>query len=117
MLNGIFREQNLALSVFAGQACLERGADDIIEQESSVNKQHKASNLEPFERLPAQAEGNEPNEKCTASVNRAARCSRDSAGNRQTKEVEATREKLDDTSIDRQNPEINIPDADHDQHT
>lgn len=91
MLDGIFGQQYIPLPLLARQASLQRRANDIIEQEGSIDKKRKAGNLKPFERLPAETERYEPDEKRAASVDRAARGSRHITRDRQTEEVEATR--------------------------
>lgn len=49
MLNGFLGEQYLALSPIRGKACLERGTDDIVEEEGAVYEQTEANDLEPLE--------------------------------------------------------------------
>lgn len=68
----------------------KRGLDDAVEQEGEVHKQGESENLEPLERLPAQAKRNDPNEQSPASVNSRPRGGTDAPGDRETKEVEAT---------------------------
>jgi hypothetical protein len=82
MLNRILREKDLALSPVARQAGLERGLDNVIEQECSVDEECKADNLEPLEGLPAQAERDKPDEEGTAGVDCAAGGGRDGVSNR-----------------------------------
>lgn len=56
MLDRLLRKQDLAFSCVTRDTGLERGADDIIEEESAVNEETEASDLEPFERFPTQAQ-------------------------------------------------------------
>ena len=91
MLNGALGEQHLSLSPVTGQTSLERRADDVIEHKSSIDKKREAGNLEPFEALPAESKRNKPYEERAAGVDCATRSSRDSTGDRETEEVEATR--------------------------
>ena len=91
MLNGALGEQHLSLSLVTGQTSLERRADDVIEHKSSIDKKREADNLEPFEALPAESKRNKPDEESAAGIDCATGSSRDSTGDRQAEEVEATR--------------------------
>jgi hypothetical protein len=100
MLNRFLGKQDLSLPALARQTSLKRGLDDIVKQESSIDKKPEANDLEPLESLPAQSKRNKPNEKRAASIDRATRRGRDSTSNRQTKEVKAPK------TISREQPNI-----------
>lgn len=55
MLDWLLWEQNLAFSCIWGQAGFQRGLNDIVEEECAIYKKAEPNNLEPLERLPAQA--------------------------------------------------------------
>lgn len=88
MLDRLLRKQDLAFSSVRRETGLERGANDIIEEEGAVNEETEASDLEPFERFPAQAQWDEPDEQRTAGIDCAARGSGDGAGDGETEEIE-----------------------------
>jgi hypothetical protein len=64
--------------------------NEAVEQEGEVYKQSKANHLEPLERLPAEAEGDDPDEEGAACVDGGAGCSTDATSDREAKEVEAS---------------------------
>jgi hypothetical protein len=86
MLNWLLRQEFLR---FPLNTSLEWRPHQIIEQESSVDKQRKTENLKPLERLPAESERDHPDEERAASVDGRARRRRDSARDTEAKEVEA----------------------------
>lgn len=59
-----------------------------IEQEGKVDKQSETGYLQPLERLPAEAERDNPDEKGAARVDGRARRGADGACDREAKEVE-----------------------------
>jgi hypothetical protein len=87
MLDGVLGQQRLRLPLHAR---LERRPNQIVEKERSVHQERKAQHLEPFERLPTKTKREDPDKERATCVDGRARCSRDGAGHRQTKEVEAT---------------------------
>jgi hypothetical protein len=89
MLNRLLRQQLLDL-VGVNSKELEGGLHDAVEEESEVDQKNKAEDLEPLERLPPEAEGDDPDEQRAAGVNRGARCGADCPGHREAEEVEAT---------------------------
>lgn len=88
VLNWLFRKKLLDLLIHP--QAFKRGLDDAVEQKGEVHKQGESHNLEPLERLPSQAKGDNPNEQSSASVNSRPRGGADASGDRETKEVEAT---------------------------
>ena len=66
MLNRILREQRLPL---LPHTRLKRRPDDIIEEKRAINKQREPHNLQPLERLPPEAQTNNPNEQRAARIN------------------------------------------------
>lgn len=66
MLNRLLRQQLVNLLVHT--KCLERRLDNAIEEEGKVDQKGETDNLEPLERLPAQTEGDDPDEQCSTSV-------------------------------------------------
>lgn len=87
VLHRVLRQERLWPPLHAR---LKRWPDQVVEQERAVYQQCETEHLEPLERLPSQTERHDPDEECTAGIDRRARCSRDSARDGQTKEVEAT---------------------------
>ena len=75
------------------QVGLKRRAHDIVEEEGAINEHGKSEHLQPLESLPAQTKRDNPDEKGAASVYCRTCGGRDSAGDGETKEVEATVEK------------------------
>ena len=63
--------------------------DDAVEQEGEVDEQHEAGDLQPLERLPAEAERDDPDEEGAARVDGGARRGADAARDGQAEEVEA----------------------------
>jgi hypothetical protein len=63
------RNRTLATSTEKGQSWR---AHNVVKQESSVNEQNEAQNLQPFERLPSKAERDDPDSQRSASVDGAA---------------------------------------------
>jgi hypothetical protein len=70
-----------------------RRVDDFVEQHRAPDQQRETCNLQPFETLPAQAQRDEPDEKCAAGVDCAARCGGDLARDGEAEEVETAGEK------------------------
>ena len=68
--------------------------DDAVEQESKVDEQHEAGDLQPLERLPAEAERDDPDEEGAARVDGGARRGADAARDREAEEVEAAAVRL-----------------------
>lgn len=89
VLNRFLGQELLDLFIWDSEE-LQGRLNDTVEQEGEVNKQGEADNLEPLERLPTQAKGDDPDEKGSASVNGRSRSSTDAPCNGQAKEVEAT---------------------------
>lgn len=69
---------------------LERRLDNAVEYKRGIHEHGETHNLEPLERLPAQAERNDPDKECPAGIDSRARGSTDIAGDGKTEEVEAT---------------------------
>ncbi len=86
MLDRLFREQ--LLNLLDAQA-LERGLDDAVEEESEVDEQGEAEDLQPLESLPAEAERDDPDEEGAAGVDGGARGGGDAARDGEAEEVEA----------------------------
>lgn len=61
-----------------------------VEQEGTVDQKTESDNLKPLERLPVESQRDKPDEKSTASINNTTGSSRDTAGDRDTKEVETS---------------------------
>lgn len=74
VLDWLLGEQDLALAMASRQTSLERRPDDIVEQKSAVNEQGEADDLEPLERLPAEAKRDQPDKEGTGGVDCASRC-------------------------------------------
>ena len=91
MLNRLLRQQLLHLP---DAEELEGGLDDAVEQESKVDQQDEADNLQPLKCFPAQAERDHPDEERAARVDGGARGGAHAAGYGETEEVEATVEKV-----------------------
>lgn len=87
MFNRLLRQQLLHL---ADAEEFERRLDDAVEQESKVDEQAEADDLEPLERLPAEAERDDPDEERAARVDGGAGGGAHAAGYGETEEVEAT---------------------------
>lgn len=87
MLNRLFGQKPLNLFVLPEE--LERRLHDAVEQEGEVHQHGKANHLEPFETLPAQAEGHDPDDERPASVNGRAGCCAHAPSNGEAEEVEA----------------------------
>ena len=86
MLDGLLGQQLLdLLDAEEGEGRL----DDAVEQEGEVDKQHEAGDLQPLERLPAEAERDDPDEEGAARVDGGARRGADAARDGQAEEVEA----------------------------
>ena len=49
MLDGLFREQHFTLAHITGKTGLERGANNVVEEESPVYKECEANHLQPLE--------------------------------------------------------------------
>jgi hypothetical protein len=86
MLNRLFRQELLHLS-HAEE--LERRLNDAVEEEGEVHQESETDNLQPLERLPAEAERDHPDEQGTAGVDGGARRGADAAGDGEAEEVEA----------------------------
>lgn len=80
MFNWLLPEEEFAFSPVARETGLQRGLDNIVEEERSVDEESEADDLKPFESLPAQAERDEPDEEGAAGVDCAAGGSRDGTG-------------------------------------
>lgn len=52
VLDRILRKQDLAIPSVAWKTGLERGLDDVVEEEGAVNEQTESGDLEPLERFP-----------------------------------------------------------------
>lgn len=89
MLYGLLGQQ--LLHMLLGLEEFKGWGNDAIEEEGEVDQQDESDNLKPLERLPAEAERDDPNKERTASVDRRARGSADGARDGKPKEVEATR--------------------------
>lgn len=87
MLYRLLRQQ--LLDVLFGLEKLKRRRDNTVEEESEVNQQDKAQNLQPLERLPAKAERHNPNKERAAGVDGRAGRGADGARDRKPEEVEA----------------------------
>ena len=90
MLDGFLREKLFDLLIWAEE--LQRGLYNAVEEESKVDKQRETHDLEPLEGFPAQTERDDPNEQGTAAIDSRAGCGANTAGDGETKEVEASDE-------------------------
>ena|SRR5690349_12426568 len=86
MLNRLLRKQLLDLP---DTEELKRRLNNAVEEESEVNEQGEAYNLQPLERLPAETERNDPNEEGSACIDSRTRGGADTACHGQSEEVEA----------------------------
>jgi hypothetical protein len=66
-----------------------RRVDNLIEQRRAPDQQRETEHLQPLERLPAQAQRDEPDEQRAARVDCAAGCCGDLARDGEAEEVEA----------------------------
>jgi hypothetical protein len=88
VLNRLLRQQ--LLDLLLRLEAPERRPDDTVEEEGEVHEEGEADDLEPLERLPAEAEGDHPDEEGAARVDgRAGGCA-DAAGDGESEEVEAS---------------------------
>lgn len=78
------------LDLVLGPEERERRLDEAVEQEGEVDEEHEPHDLEPLERLPAQAQGHDPDEEGAARVDGGARGGAHGAGDGEAKEVEPT---------------------------
>lgn len=116
MLNGLLRQQFLHI-LFGLEEFKGRG-NDAVEEEGEVHQQDESDNLKPLERLPAEAERDNPNKECTAGVDGRARSSADRACDRKAKEVEAARRLSEIGSMGvSEFKEKYSPNAEHNEHT
>ena len=93
VLNRILRQQRLILlASLALHTALQRRSNQVVEQERAVHQQRKARDLQPLERLPAEAQRHHPDEQRAAGVDCRARRSGHSARDGEAEEVEATSE-------------------------
>lgn len=53
MFYRLLRQQLLMFMYIPRQTCLQRGPDDIVEQEGSVDEEREANDLQPLEGFPA----------------------------------------------------------------
>jgi hypothetical protein len=53
VLDRILGKQDLAIPSVARKTGLERGLNDVVEEEGAVNEQTESGDLEPLERFPA----------------------------------------------------------------
>ena len=74
VLDWLLGKQDLALALASRQTSLEWRPNDIVEQESAVNEQREADDLEPLERLPAETQRDQPDKEGTGGVDCASRC-------------------------------------------
>lgn len=77
------------LDLLLGPQELERRLDDAVEQEGEVDEQGEAEDLQPLERLPAEAERDDPDEERPAGVDGRAGGGADGPRDGEAKEVEA----------------------------
>jgi len=91
MFDRLLRQQTLPPTrPPAFQTDPQRRPHDIIEQKRAVNEQHEAEDLQPFERLPAQRQRDEPDEEGAAGIDGGAGGGADGAGDGEAEEVEAS---------------------------
>jgi len=88
MLNRLLRQQLLPPLPVSPHASLQRRPHDIIEQKSPVDKQGEAEDLQRLERLPAQSEGDDPDEEGAAGVDCGAGGGADGARYGEAEEIE-----------------------------
>lgn len=89
MFNRLLRQQLLDL---LHTQKLERRLHEAVEQESEIHQHGKADDLQPLERLPTEAERDDPDEERAARVDSRARGGADGAGDGEAEEVEASGE-------------------------
>lgn len=97
MLNGLLGQQLFDLGLVNLEE-LEGRVDDAVEKKGKVDEQGKSEDLQPLECLPAQAEGDDPDEERAAGVNGGAGRGGDAAGDGETEKVEATVLRVSTTS-------------------
>jgi len=88
MLNRLLGQKLLHLLLNLQE--LDRRLDDAVEQKGKVHEECETDDLEPLERLPAEAERDDPDEERTARVNRGAGGGADAARDGEAEKVEAT---------------------------
>ena len=91
MLDGLLGKQLLYVGARLEES--EGRLDDAVEEEGEVDEQREAADLQPLERLPAEAQRDDPDEQRPARVDGRARRGADVARDREAEEVEAAREK------------------------
>jgi hypothetical protein len=67
-----------------------RWPDQIVEQKRAVHEQRKTEHLQPLERLPAKAKGDDPDKEGTAGINSGTGCCGNSPGDAESEEIETT---------------------------
>lgn len=87
MLHGLLGQQLLHLLL--GPQEFEGRLDDAVEQEGEVDEQGETGNLQPLERLPAEAERDDPDEEGPAGVDGRAGGGADGPRDGEAEEVEA----------------------------
>jgi hypothetical protein len=65
MLNRILHQQRLRVPLHAR---LQRRPNQVVEQERAIHQQRKSTNLQPLERLPAEAKRDDPDEERAACI-------------------------------------------------
>lgn len=88
MLDRLLGQQ--LLDLLMGLEELERGLHDAVEQEGEVDEKSEADDLQPLERLPAEAQRDNPDEERSARVDGRSRRGADGARDGEAEEVEAT---------------------------
>lgn len=88
MLDGLLGKKLLDFLIDLEE--LEGRLDNAIEKEGEVDEEAETDDLQPLERLPAEAERNDPDEKGTAGVDGGSRGGAHTTGDGDAKEVEAT---------------------------
>lgn len=77
------------LDLLLGPQELKGRLDDAVEEEGEVDEQGEADDLQPLERLPAEAERDDPDEERPARVDGRAGGGADAARDGEAEEVEA----------------------------
>jgi hypothetical protein len=88
MLNWLLRQKLWRL--FTGSKELKGWLHQTVEEKGRIDEKYEANHLKPLERLPAQPQRDEPDEKCPACVDGRSRGRTDASRHRQAEEVEAT---------------------------
>ena len=87
MFDGFLREK--LLWFFSGHAGLERWRDDPVEEEGSVDEKSETEQLQEGEFLPAETEGNDPNDECSRGIDDRTGSGRNGPGDGDSKEIES----------------------------